>query len=218
MSEQADQPLFEIGDRQYTLEAAKTKISAADEHISQIEQENAEMREKLSKAATLDEVLQQFKQQANGNEQGTPAEFTKDDIAKLVQEAVSESSQNERLTNNLSKSQTLMKDKFGEGYTNIMKERGETLGLGPETMRDLAQRSPDAFMKLFDDVKPSTPKPTIGEVNADAVNTGTPTKGTYAYYRQLKKDNPALYNSPSVQNQMLLDAERLGKEAFFGEG
>ena len=212
-----DQPLFEIGDRQYTKDAAVTKIISADEHIARLEQENAEYREKLEKATALDDVLQQLQQKPQATGEQTTPEVTEESIAKLVQDAINQTEDKKQRIANTLKSDSLMKEKFGESAKKIMQEKGQQLGLGVETMQQIAEKSPIAFMKLFDDVPVPSPKPTTGGVNTDAVATNMPTKGTYDYYKQLRKDNPQLYNSAAVQQQMLRDAEKLGREAFFGE-
>jgi hypothetical protein len=70
--QQTDQSTFKVGDRDYDADSAAKKISAADQHIAKIEQENKEFREKMAaleaqvqQSTKLDEALQKLQSKAD---------------------------------------------------------------------------------------------------------------------------------------------------------
>lgn len=208
-------PLFEIGDRKYDAEAARKKIESADEHIKRIEAENAEIRASLQKAKTLEDVLSAM-QSKQEQAPETPAPKT-DNIAELVEAALSNAEQKRKQENNILSADTYMKQTYGEKAKEVLQKKATELGLGITTMMDIASKSPVAFKELF---KESSQQQQPASTNqnphrTEAVPTGEPKEGTYAWYAKVRKENPTLYNSQAMQRRMLEDADRLGKEAFF---
>jgi len=77
-----DQLTFKVGEREFNVESATTKIEASDSHINTIEQENADIKarlaaaeEQLTNATKLDDALAQLKAnqtQETQNIQATP--------------------------------------------------------------------------------------------------------------------------------------------------
>jgi len=207
--------LFEIGERKYDLDAVQKKILSADEHIKRIEAENAELREKINKATTLDAVMQAMKERGEATNQQTTVPNA-DDLVSLVKRTLSEQSQEERRANNLMTADKLMKERFGDKAKEVLEKKAKELGIGLQTATDVAAHSPAAFMQWFQ----STPAEPVHSTN-QGTNLGNPDatsgpeEGTYKWYAAMRKSDPARYNSPSVQRKMIEDAERLGKEAFF---
>lgn len=209
---------FEVGDRKYTVDTAKKKIENADQHIQTLEQENAAMREQLAKATTMDQVLEALKGQSSSQDsQETPSQVSADDIATLVEQVVSNKSAQQVAETNLKETGRRMTELFGDKTTEVINKVGMDLGLGEQTLKDIASKSPDAFVKLFEK-EPSqiTPQPTTSNINTETVTSSTPDQGTYAWYEQIRKTNPKLYHSKKVQDQMFQDANRLGQEKFMG--
>lgn len=212
--------IFTVGEREYTPDTAVKKIQAADEHIARIEAENAELREKLTKAASVEDVLNTIRNQPSMDSTQQTAGSSEDDIKRMVEQQVLNLETTRTAEGNVRQADAQMKELYGEKAASVLQTKASQLGLDVNSLQDIAAKSPSAFMQLVAD-KASTPSPapSTGGLNTETVasmNSNGPAQGTYAYYQQIKRDNPNLYHSASVQNQMMKDAERLGKQAFFG--
>ena len=205
---------FVIGDREYTIESAAKKIENADAHIRKIEEENAQMREQLQKAKGIEDVMNAMNQNKQPTQQQTTPVQT-EELASLVEGILNTSMQKRTAQQNLERVEAEMKKVFGDKAEDVYKAKREALGFSAETMQTLASENPAGFMQLFAQQAPEqVAAPTQGSGNSENLGNG-PKKGTYAFYQQLKKDNPSAYNSAQIQAQMLKDANDLGPEVFF---
>lgn len=207
--------LFVVGEREYDVESARKKIENADEHIRRIEEENAQMREELQKAKTLDDVLKAMNTNTPGTQNQTNSPST-EDVASLVERMLTNSKQEEIATRNLEIADKEIKKIYGEKAKDMFQSKAQELGLGVKTLTELAAKSPTAFLKLFDNrTQDQVASSNKGTQSNLSIPDGEPKQGTYAYYQKMRKDNPSLYSSAKVQQKMMEDADRLGKEAFF---
>lgn len=212
----AAEELFSVGERKYNVDTAKVKIENADKHIKTLEQENAELRDKANKAVTMEQVLEAIKQPTDTSRE-TPA-LSQEDLASIVDERLSAKDAATRAEENRMKAGKVMVEKFGEKAKEVMLKTGEGLGLGPETLQSIAEKSPTAFLKLFETAETaSASTSSAGTINTEAIGVSDPNQGTYAWYEKMRKENPKLYRSTKVQNQMFKDAERMGQEKFMGD-
>ncbi len=211
-SNKENESLFSVGEREYTIESAKTKIEHADEHIKTLEKENADLRNTSGK---IDEVLDALKPSNDTNkDQQTKPGLSQDDVLSLIeQNDAAKVAKDNRIEVG-----RLMTERFGDKVQDKITEIGNQLNLGAKTLQSLAEKSPKAFMALFPESNAgqNESSSSTGTINSEAVNMATPDEGTYAYYEKIRKDNPKLYNKAATQKRMLQDAERLGPDAFFG--
>jgi len=206
--------LFVVGEREYDLNSAKTKIENADTHIKKIEEENADLRGKLEKAKSVEDVLEAMnKNRQPAQDQTNPVNT--DDLTSLVERTLENTLRKSTAKQNLNEVESEMKKAFGDKAEEVYKSKAQQLGFSAKTMQEMASQSPQGFMALFKEQPSETPAaPTQGSNNIDGISGG-PLKGTYAFYQQLKKDNPTQYYSGAVQAQMLKDANELGQDKFF---
>lgn len=166
---QQAQSLFQIGDRQYDAESAKTKIENADNHIQRIEQENARMRQemeqlkaKASQAATVEDALAALQQQQpqQPTQQAPSAEPQQLDTEALLAQAreAAQQSANEAYAKarmqavheaNFEASLTHAKAQFGDDYATKLAEMGTQLGMNQQAINELATTNPAVFKKVF---------------------------------------------------------------------
>jgi glycerol-3-phosphate dehydrogenase len=213
--ETKDEVLFELGGRKFTVDAAKKKIESADEHIKRIEEENAKLRTDLEGATTMDKVMEAMSKNQDNKGATSPA-TDPDNIAKMVQRIVEDTEEKRQREANILKVDSSMKEQYGDKAKEVLTHRSQELGLGIQTVMDIAAKSPAAFMELFKGA-PETNLSTANKGEQVSTNTSDgPAEGTYAFYSKMRKDNPKLYQTAAVQGKMLKDAERLGPEQFFG--
>ncbi len=208
--------LFEIGDRKYDVAAAKTKIENADSHITKLEQENAELRDQLKTAKTIDDVLDVMNKPSEDTQETSA--LSRDDLSNVIKEELEARTQADIKASNRQTSSERLRERFGEEAKTKIEEVGQSLNIGPQTMKDIAEKSPDAFMKLFgEEPSVATPSPSTGSINTESLkqNNSGPKQGTYAWYQKMLKENPKLEKSMDFNKQMMEDAKRLGQEEFF---
>lgn len=145
-----------IGDRKYDKYAAVTKITHADNHISKLEQELAELRrekELLSAQQEARQVMSQAQTQSNP----APAvqnttETGKDDgndVESLVEQILRKRESQTAKQTNLSQSTEAAKAVYGEAYQAKLEELGKGLGMSKADIVELASTKPQAFKHLF---------------------------------------------------------------------
>lgn len=134
--------------------------------------------------------------------------LTEDDVLRVL----SERERKLQAQNNLNKVKDELVTKFGNNYGQVLKSLQDQMGVGAEFLDGIAAQSPAAFMKLIGDHKPEpvfTPPP-----SSTTAQSFTPTGSKHkprSYYKKLRLDNKALYESPAVQAQMYKDAMALGE-------
>ena len=80
------------------------------------------------------------------------------------------------------------------------------MGVSVKFLMDSAAQSPAAFFATME--LETAPRPATGtrsDVNPAALSaqaSGTAKPGTYAFYEEMRKTNPKLYNAPKVQLEM----------------
>lgn len=215
-NQQTTEFVFNVGDRKYDADSAAKKISSADEHIAKLEKENAEMREKLIKATTLDAVLQSMNKDGEKPPVQTGQQEPQD-IEALVERTLSQRETQRIREANVKAVDKLIKERYGEQAKEIFNAKINDVGLDVASAMEIAAKSPKAFMKMFDDVKPEQQQsvPNQSTQRTQSMSNDSIQEGTYAWYAKMRKDNPTLYNSPTMQRRMIEDANKLGKEKFF---
>jgi hypothetical protein len=156
-------------------------LKHAQEHIQRIEGDNAELRKLAEKAARVDEVYELV--QDLQNRQPTQAgEIDVNAVASLVDSRIQAVKQQEAAKQNMDKFESAFTKAFGDKAKEALAAKAAEVGLTKEAIKDLAQRSPDAALKLFD-LKASesyvAPKPLAGSVNTEILAKqpiGTPPK------------------------------------------
>lgn len=203
-------------------ELAKAYMSA-DDFIEKLKEENRELREKMSSAKTLEDVLSKLERTPTGSDKpdtSTLAEgMSATDIAHLVRNTVTGLETEKTKRANLLKADSKMKALFGDKAAEKYKEAAPTKEQH-EALMMLASIDPDKFIKLFESVeKPSTTQTdTSGSSNTIITTTGgdrTKTPGTKPYYDALRREKPSLYYSQAIQLEMDAAARR-DPDKFYG--
>lgn len=202
-----------------------------DAFIEQLKKETARLRGELSKQKTLDEVLTAIEQKSKTKApeaEGTPAErpdgkVAPEDLDARIKEAAASVVKNltkeQQAEKNVNFVMTSLEEAWGPEFRNRLEAEGKKLNLGRDFITMLARERPEALLALIGAKKaPATernPTSPSGSVNTLALGTGSGTKEkALSYYTKLKKENPSLYNSPAVQNEMHSQALKL-RAAFF---
>lgn len=203
----------------------------ADRHAAKLEAELAEARDAAREAKTVEELLAKIQGQQTpaprtpdpvAHQPAEPAALTQESIAELVRNELNQSRSNDTKNANVSQVASKLVEMYGteEAANTVVKAKAAELGVSVEFLQSVAVQSPKAFFAqigLDTSKAPSAPGPTIGTVNAQALDQnrpGTAKPATYAFYEEIRKSNPGLYASVQIQTQMHKDALSKG-EAFF---
>lgn len=205
---------------------AKGYVSA-QEHIRNLENQVKMFTDAQDKQDYAKDLLEQLRQRQpsvgeqtqNNNTAGqedTTPKFSADELKNLVKSTLLEETENSKRSANLSKVDARLTELFGTKATEVMEDRSKKLGLSKEELQGLAAKSPDAFFAL---VTPEQKKETNSGFTSSSINTGSssfnaPAAKNFAYYNKLRRENPKLYRSISIQNEMMSQREQMG-EAFY---
>lgn len=216
--------LFTVQDRSYDADTARVKIENQDQHIGTLEQENEELRQQVEKHM---ESLAQIATKGASEEptepqspQPTAAALGAEDIARIVQEHLVAQQQQSVVTQNASKIETYLTDKFGDKAEaeKALLDKAKELGVTPATVDRLVAESPNLILGWFGDDSTPTPSASQPTRNTLAFEGMQPSveQGSWTWWKNVQREDPKFYKSPQGYRQRMQDAERLGREKFFG--
>lgn len=137
-------------------ELAKGK-QASDEHIATVEQENAELKEKLEAAAkegNVAELLEAVKQAAaNTGDSDAGQTMSTEELTEVIRSVVQgDSAADTKATNRQKGNELVLKKVDGnvEAARALVAERATALGMSTQALAELSETSPSAFAALID--------------------------------------------------------------------
>lgn len=193
-------------------------------HIARTETENREYRDHLQREV----IAQQNRLNTPPSEQDLqrPQEAgqraNEQDLVERIREVNRQDRAQEKLNTNLEAATERLIDTFGnaDAAKEKVQARAKELGVSVKFLMDSAAQSPAAFYATMELER--APRPTgapRSDVNTGALSAqaagGQAKPGTYAYYEDLRKTNPKLYNRPAVQLEMHKAAME-NPDGFFG--
>lgn len=139
---------------------------------------------------------------------------TPEDIESLIEKTLTQREKENTAKQNLAQVDKDLTDAFGTEANSVVKQKASELGMSLDKLQELASESPSAFMALMGSPKPketnTLPK---GQTNTESMKFNSPSnERTWSYYNKLRKENPKLYRSAQVQQQMIEDRQRMGGE------
>lgn len=213
---------------------ARAKLES-DRFIEQLKGEMAGLRQDLSTRLTLEQMMDKIaatpkapnpepvNNQSPSNGEGGVKLTTEEDIARIVEQRLSEAEKLRNQEANLNQVRQLLSEKYGPDFATHLKQAATNLGVGEDFLNNLAKEQPKAFLRLVEAEAPKQQSPAASGLFTPPKGQNTPVNGTgfspsgdrkQSYYDSIKQKDPATYWSASVQNQLHKDAIRLG-EAFF---
>jgi len=162
--QQESKPSFVIGDRTYDEEAAAKKITNADNHISTLEAELAqernrikELEEKAAKVAEFEKALQRKSEEATTKSEPV-------DVEKIIEEKLAVKEQQRVAEDTFKATSQALVDQFGaENVDSVVSEKMASVGKTLDDAMQMASNPSDAkvLMALLGSGDPK-PKPTFG--------------------------------------------------------
>lgn len=208
-------------------EIAKGYLSA-QEHIKNIERENAVLKDAQDRRDYAAEVLSALEKrtpsggestQGNSTSTNTPNNqpgVSVEEIKGLIKETITNEEKQRSKADNLKVVDTELTKMFGTEVSTKVEAKRTELGMTKESMAAIAQESPSAFLALIG--KP--PSKEGNHVPSSSVNTAagsfqpSSTDRTFKYYNELRRSDPKAYKAAMTRDEMFKDRERLGS-AFY---
>jgi hypothetical protein len=185
-------------------------------HIKNVEADNKEMREDLTRRATAEEILAKI-QSSNTNttlsqpvqtglESSSEPLLTKEQLNALIQKQVSDAvtgmSAEAEAKKNIDLVKSTLTKTWGDDYTTKLKEKAQELGVSEDWITQTARTTPKVLLSLVQGTQ--TPQeslfvPTPSGINtAGLLNTSAnnlPQEAKYSYWKKLRETNPKDYYS-----------------------
>lgn len=212
------------GKKYANVDEALKALHHAQQHIPRVEAEAQGMRDELKSRLALEDLvnkLQSSQEKSAGDsnsevippqseipnqEADEPKGLSREQLAELVQQTLAQEQQKSVFDTNVDKVASELEQKWGPGYRSLMTEKAKELGMSAEDLLDLAGKSPKAFFNTVgvssapaqnsNDHAP--PRNSQGTPNPLTGNTGKDQK----YYSNLRRENPNLYWSKEIQNEI----------------
>lgn len=208
------------------------RLNDSQEFISRLKREQAELRGQLNERLTIEQFIDKLQNnqsqgqgngttnadQSSNNGSDSSAQFSKDDVAKLVNSLLGEERQKMTKQQNVAYINDTLTKEWGANYQAKLQEIAKDVG-GPEFLGSLAETNPRAFLKLVG-VNQTQAQPRV-------TSDGTPPRNqvlstgqakvhkTYKDFKELQRTNPRKYFSPEIQNEMYRLLSELGPEKFY---
>ena len=221
-----DQLASLIGEgKKYATEgdALKALIFSQD-HIKNLETENAGLRTDLDKQLGAEEILTKLKEQQASNTQQLGAEqtmsetksgLTEEDVANVLNKMKTE----DVVKANRTEANSYMTDTFGDKAVETVADKARSLNMTVAQLQAIAENSPAAFKSLIGGTVQQNKDVTHTQTNQglESHNLGgnVPEHGTKAYYDNLRSTDKKTYWSTATQNEMHKHA-CANPDKFFG--
>jgi hypothetical protein len=160
------------------LDKILTQNQHAQNHIKTLESETAAMRaeiqrlsEELNKSRSIDDLLNEMRQQQNSNQPGSTApQIDQNQLLETLKAEVfnslTQAQQQAVEQQNWAAATNALRERFGDGYATYVDQRATELNLHPKYLESLAKTSPTAFMELVAPKTSRSAAPTMGSQTA----------------------------------------------------
>lgn len=199
------------------IEALRTRDTAAQQHIPELESENKELRDEvvklqdeLANATTLEGVMERIS--SGGKDQAIDATV----VTQIVDRALQQRQTEDKQESNFETVVATLTKTYGDWKTADTKvqERALELDIKLEDATTMARNNPKAFLQLFNPQTTTTTDQSSGVRSAGSGQTvvGEVTTGDTrdaAYYNNMRKTKPKLYWSVEMQAQYRRDIHNI---------
>lgn len=178
----------------------------ADAFITKVQDENASLKEELAKlqerlgeSEGSKNLVEEIRGAIKGAESDGNQPVDKEALSKLVREIMQGEISEKTAKENRSKGQSLVLKQVGgdvDAARKLLAERAESINMTVADLRELSEKSPDAFAKLIEDAPSAAGSGSVSAIKGQNTQShgssvrpefidGTPTK---AYFDRIKKE------------------------------
>jgi len=203
------------------FEADQT-VEVLKSRLDEMREDFLRLKEESEGRARLEDLVDQLSRQSTSSETNTTnangdsrPQLDPDKVKSLIVDTLQQTREQEKQQENFNTVMDTLKERYGDSYQNVLKERVEELGLTPEYVNEQARKFPKALMRTLGLDQPVQQDVFQAPPRSNQRGDFSPTvpKRTWSYYQKMKKENPRLYWEPKTTNQMMEDMKTLG-DAF----
>lgn len=205
---------------------ANAKLES-DRFIAKLQEEQKELRAELEKQLQIAQAKATMAEGTPKTPEQTPAPKTptsEDDLDARVNALLARRESQSVTQRNIDAVTSKMTELYGttDKAAQVIASKASELGMSTKELGELASKNPKAYYRLMGIDETKNEQPTNSSswrgVNAEArknqnPNGHGPKPGTYSYYQELRKSDPATFFSPRIQLQMdkdNIEAQRKG--------
>ena len=201
---------------------AKSKLES-DTYIKNLESQLADLRKDLDQKDYAKELLDQLQNKAPVSTNGNPAnlnsgtktsdtkpELSEDLIKALVERTLTEKENSRTANQNAEVVRNELVSKYGTEAKAVVEKKALELGMTYKRLEEIASESPTAFFALVGEPKKDWKPLVTGSINTSAASMQAPSTRDWNYYQKMRKENPKIYRTPQVQQQLMKDKMVLG--------
>jgi hypothetical protein len=175
------------GKKYATVELALASVGPAQDHLTKIESENAELRAANEKARSQEDLLADWNKQISAQQTSTPQPVatpapTSEAIGDIVAQQLAKQESDKLALANTKSVVASMTEHYGdaEKAKEAYISQAAALGLGVAGLNSLSAQSPAAVLKMLGLEKQSRPdpSPSRGGMNTEALNHQAPAPAT----------------------------------------
>jgi len=183
----------------------------AELQTKQAEQDHAKsLLDKLQEKATVAPVTPEPKQESPEGKENTT--LKPEDVTSLLEDALAKRDQETIVKNNLKIVQEALVSAHGTEAQAVVLSKAKELNVPAEFLDDMASKSPEAFLTLMG-TPPSKPSPSLVQTNTNTSSV-VPSQKDARYYHKMLTENPKMWKSVAIQNEMRQEKQRQG-DSFF---
>jgi hypothetical protein len=208
---------------------AKSLIES-NQHIDRIEAENVEYKTRVEQQDAqknwADEVISKMNQRQPASGEGASQQTSstseptnqgpsEDDVKSLIEQTITERDRKRTAAQNLEEVDSKLNELFGTEAADKVVERAKEMGMTVQRLQSMAEESPNAFFTLMGaQVQKETNSVGVSNsVNSASFNQNSGTHN-WAYFQKMRVENPKLYRSSGVQNELLAQRKKLGDDFY----
>lgn len=195
-----------------TVEELARGKKEADAFIQRLQGELEGLRAELKEREDSKRMVEDLRKELLEKKEPAPIkDMSNTDIKSVVTEQLKELEAQKNAEQNLKIINEKMFGKYGKDAADVVAKKAIALGVNKGFLESVALRSPQAFLTMMgvEEIQEAS-KPASGatkqgissSVNVEAAITNVPQQAQKNYYDTMRKENPTLYWSAKVQNQL----------------
>jgi hypothetical protein len=204
-----EHPLIGEGKKYTTMEAALAALTSGQEHIANLEAENASLRQEEDRLKAVENTL---------NDIVKPKEDPLDEgkLSELVDSRITLKEKSSTMKANVAEVVTNLAAHFGgnEKAKAAYEAKAQELGMTPEAMTELSATSPKAVLAYFDVKQSTAPVTKTTGDSPEKLEASGVGEHTYAWWQNLRRTDEKQYFRRSAE--MHADRANQGREKFYG--
>jgi hypothetical protein len=204
---------FKKDDGSLDVDALAKSWGHGQQHIGNLETEQAGLRKDLEQRLTMETFLEKITKapaappsSSDNQDDEEPPKKPEIDLAqvtKLVEDKITATQRQATAQANVDYVAKKLQEVWGDGFSNKLNARAKELGVSKDFLGGMAESHPQAFLELVIP-KTSSVTPSAFVPPQSTTRSATTTKGNdaWANFEEIRKKDPQKYWSREVQNEI----------------